>query len=283
MAVFKTAVVGAGTMGVEIAMVIANAGIPVVLRDRKQARVDAGLKKIGGKFQKRVEKGKMTQEDCERKLGLVEGTVSYEPFGDVDLVIESVAESMKVKHMVFGELDEATPGRAIFASNTSALSITEIGRATSRPERFLGLHFFNPASVMKLVEVIHGEDTSEETAVTAYSFIQNIRKMPIRCKEVPGFVVNRVLMSAMSEVWRFQEETGIPEADLDKAIAEAKAAPMGPFVLADMVGLDIVLHTAEEMHTHYPDRNFVSHHLRDLVSEGKLGLKTGQGFYPYGK
>jgi 3-hydroxyacyl-CoA dehydrogenase len=282
MFVFKAAVVGAGTMGGEIAQTIANADIPVVLKDVEQKFVDQGIEKARSLWQGRVDQGKMEAAELERKLGLITGTTEYDRFGDVDLVIEAVPERMEIKQAVFAELDETTPGHAILASNTSSLSITEMGDATSRPDKVVGFHFFFPASVMRLIEIIEGDDTSPETAQAATSFAQTIRKMPIRCGEAPGFVVNRILNSSVSELWRFQEETGAEIKEIDKVVSESKAAPMGPFFLTDLLGLDTVLHVAEHLKESYGDRFFVHKQMQDLVAEGNLGAKTGKGFYVHG-
>jgi 3-hydroxyacyl-CoA dehydrogenase len=280
--VFKAAVVGAGTMGGEIAQTIANAEIPVVLKDVDQKFVDTGLEKARSLWQGRVDAGKLESEELERKLALITGTTSYDAFGDVDFVCEAVPERMEIKQAVFSELDEVTPGHAILSSNTSSLSITEMGEATTRPDKVVGFHFFYPASVMRLIEVIEGDDTSPETALAATNFAQTIRKMPIRCAEAPGFVVNRILNSSVSELWRVQEETGIDVKELDKIVAESKAAPMGPFFLADLLGLDTVLHVAEHLHESYGDRFFVHKQMQELVAAGDLGAKTGKGFYEHG-
>src|SRR5581483_3738920 len=206
MFVFKAAVVGAGTMGGEIAHVIADADIPVVLKDIEERFVEQGLEKARSLWQARVDAGKLTAEEQQRRLGLISGATGYEGFGDVDFVIEAVPERIEVKQAVFGELDEVTPGHAILASNTSSLPVTEMAQATARPDKVVGFHFFYPASMMRLIEVIEGDDTSPETAQAAASFAQMIRKMPIRCGEAPGFVVNRILNSSVSELWRYQEE-----------------------------------------------------------------------------
>src|SRR3989440_9190379 len=282
MFVFKAAVVGAGTMGGEIAQTIANADIPVVLKDIAPELVDQGIEKARSVWQPRVDQGKMSPDELTRKLGLITGATDYDAFGDVDFVIEAVPERMDVKQAVFAELDEVTPGHAILASNTSSLSITEMGEATSRPEQVVGFHYFYPASVMRLIEVIEGEDTSPETAQTAANFAQRIRKLPIRCGEAPGFVVNRILNSSVSEVWRVQEESGLDVKELDKIVAESKAAPMGPFFLADLLGLDTVLHVAEHLRDSYGDRFFVHKQMQELVAAGDLGAKTGKGFYEHG-
>jgi 3-hydroxyacyl-CoA dehydrogenase len=282
MFVFKAAVVGAGTMGGEIAQTIASADIPVVLKDVDQKFVDAGIEKARSLWQGRVDAGKMEPAELERKLGLITGATEYEDFGDVDFVIEAVPERMELKQAVFSELDEVTPGHAILSSNTSSLSITEMGMATGRPDKVVGFHFFYPASVMRLIEVIEGEETAPETVQAAINFAQAIRKMPIRCGEAPGFVVNRILNSSVSELWRFQEESGVDVKEIDKIVAESKAAPMGPFFLTDLLGLDTVVHVAEHLHESYGDRFFVHKQMQALVAHGDLGAKTGKGFYEHG-
>jgi 3-hydroxyacyl-CoA dehydrogenase len=290
MFVFKAAVVGAGTMGGEIAQTIAAAGLPVVLKDVEQRFVDQGLEKARqvtqGQLGGLVAKEKITQEDADRQLeetvGRITGTTEYEGFGDADFVIEAVPERMQIKQAVFAELDVVTPGHAILASNTSSLSITEMGEATSRPDKVVGFHYFYPASIMRLIEVIEGDETSDETVQAAMNFAQQIRKQPIRCGEVPGFVVNRILNSAVSEIWRVQEEEGIDVKDVDKVVQESKAAPMGPFFLGDLLGLDTVLHVAEHLHESYGDRFYVHSGMKELVEAGNLGQKTGKGFYEHG-
>jgi 3-hydroxyacyl-CoA dehydrogenase len=290
MFVFKAAVVGAGTMGGEIAQVIAAAEVPVVLKDVEQKFVDAGLDKARevseGQLNGLVAKEKLTREEADERLegtlGRITGTTEYEGFGDVDLVIEAVPERMEIKQAVFGELDALTPGTAILASNTSSLSISEIGSATTRPDKVVGFHFFYPASIMRLIEVVDGELTSEETSQAAANFAMQIRKNPIRCGEEPGFVVNRVLNAAAAEIWRYQDESGRTVEEIDKEITDAKAAPMGPFYLADMLGLDTVLHVAEHLREAYGDRYYVHPKMKELVEAGNLGQKTGQGYYSHG-
>jgi 3-hydroxyacyl-CoA dehydrogenase len=281
MFVFKAAVVGAGTMGGEIAHTIADADIPVVVKDVDQKFVDAGLAKARSLWQGRVDAGKMESAELKRKLALIAGATDYQAFGDVDFVIEAVPERIEVKQGVFSELDAVTPGHAILSSNTSSLSITEIGEATSRPDEVVGFHFFYPASLMRLIEVIEGEDTSPGTAQAAASFAQKIRKLPIRCAEAPGFVVNRILNSSVSELWRYQEQSGLDVAELDRVVTESKAAPMGPFFRSDLLGLDTVLHVAEYLQESYGDRFFVPGRMRELVAAGDLGAKTGKGFYEH--
>src|SRR6201991_61591 len=292
MFVSKAAVVGGGTMGGEIAQAIAAADIPVVDKDIDQKFVDAAVEKARavteGQLGRLVKKEKLTQEQADARLaevmGQIIGTTSYDEFGDVDFVIEAVPEKMAIKQAVFAEIDAATPGHAILASNTSSLSITEIGEATLRADKVVGFHFFYPASVMPLVEVIVGEDTSQETATAAYNFAQAIKKQPIVCGEVPGFVVNKILMATMGEIWRAQEEKGLSLKSIDTAIAEAKLAPMGPFFLTDLLGLDTVLHVAEHLNHSYGETFYVHKGLQGLVGEGKLGAKSGgEGFFKDGQ
>lgn len=281
MFVFKAAVVGAGTMGGEIAQAIANADIPVVLKDVEQRFVDQGIGKARSLWQSGVEAGQLDETERDRKLALITTTVSYDRFGDVDFVVEAVPERIELKKSVLAELDAVTPSHAILASNTSSLSITEMGLATTRPAQVVGFHFFYPASVNRLVEVIEGDDTSSETVQTAANFAQSIRKIPIRCAEVPGFVVNRILTAAVSEVWRHQEQTGADISALDRVVTDSKAAPIGPFALADLLGLDTVLYVTEYLQECYGDRFYVHQGMRDLVAAGELGVKTGKGFYEH--
>lgn len=282
MFVFKAAVVGAGTMGGEIAYTIASADIPVVLKDVDQRFVDQGLAKARSIWQGQVDAGKLTPEGLEQKLALITGATDYDGFGDVDFVIEAVPERMEIKQTVFAELDDVTPGHAILASNTSALSITEIAEATSRPDRVVGFHYFYPASMMRLIEVIEGLETSPETTQAATSFAQAIRKTPIRCDEAPGFVVNRILNSSFGEVFRFQEQTGAPIEAIDKAMTDARATPMGPFFLVDLLGLDTVGHVGRYLNESFGDRFPLHKGMLERIERGELGAKTGKGFYHHG-
>ena len=276
-------------MGGEIAQVIASAGVDVVLKDVEQKFVDQGLEKAKqvtqGQLGSLVKKEKITQEDADKQaeeiVGRITGATDYDAFGDVDFVVEAVPERMQIKQAVFGELDAVTPGHAILASNTSGLSITEIADITQRPDKVVGFHFFWPASYMRLIEVIEGEETSPETAQAAANFAQAIRKMPVRCAECPGFVVNRILTSTASEIWRYQDESGVDVKDIDKALTDSKLVPMGPFYLADMSGLDTALKVAKDMVDAYGDRFYVHRGMEELVEAGDLGQKSGKGFYEH--
>jgi enoyl-CoA hydratase/3-hydroxyacyl-CoA dehydrogenase len=289
MFVFKAAVVGAGTMGGQIAQTIAAAGIPVVLKDIDDALVQAGLQEArnvtGAQTAKLVERGRMTAEQAqaqtEEVLGRIHPTTAYDGFGDVDFVVEAVPERVEIKQAVFAELDAVTPGHAILASNTSSLSITEIGEATLRPEKVIGFHYFYPASIMPLIEIVEGEETSAETVTATLTFAQAIRKQPITCMEVPGFVVNRILNSGIAEVWREQEEKGLSIKLIDEGVGAAGVVPVGPYHLVNLLGLDTVLHVAEHLVESYGEERFyVPKGMQKLVADGKLGAKTGgDGFY----
>jgi len=283
MFVFKAAVVGAGTMGGQIAQTIAASGTPVVLKDVRDELVQAGLDEARnvtqGQVKGLVEKGRLTEEQAsaqvEEVVGRIHGSTTYEGFGDVDFVIEAVPERMEIKQAVFAELDAVTPGHAILASNTSSLSITEIGEATHRPDKVVGFHYFYPASIMPLIEIVEGDDTSAETIGAAVNFAQAIRKQPITCAEVPGFVVNRILNSGISEIWREQEEKGLSIKRIDEGVGAANVVPMGPYFLVNLLGLDTVVHVAEHLHESYGERFYVPEGMQRLVAAGKLGAKTG--------
>ena len=277
----RTAVIGAGTMGADIAYVIANAGIPVVVKDVADEALEKARAHLQDLFQTRVNRGRMTAEDAEKRQSLVRFSTDNQDLRDVSLVIEAVSENTAIKKRVFQELDQTLPPLALIVSNTSALSISELAAVTARPDRVAGFHFFFPAHMMKLIEVIAGKDTSRETLETLRRFAEEIHKIPVTVKECPGFVVNRVLMASMAEVLRFQHETGVPYAEIDQTITRAGLAPMGPFVLADALGLDVALEVAKTLEAAYGERFRPGPQLEERVSQGHLGLKTGEGFYSY--
>lgn len=291
--VFKAAVVGAGTMGGQIAQTIAAAGIDVVLKDVKQELVDHGIAVATGVTEKQVgklvKKGRLSEEDAKAQVAAVvariHGTLSYESFGDVDFVIEAVPEKLEIKQAVFAELDAVTPGHAILASNTSGIAISDIAVATVRPDKVVGTHYFFPASVMPLLEIVEGDLTSPETIATTYAFAQATKKQPIVVGEGPGFTVNRILAAELSEVFRAQQEQGLSIQKIDEGL-KGKALPMGPFVLMNSLGLDPSLHLQEQMVEEVdegdtsPSARFFNHARQaELVAQGDLGAKTGDGFY----
>ncbi len=280
MYIFKAGVVGAGTMGGEIAQVITYAGLPVVMKDIDQEMLDAGMDKIRSIYQGRVDKGKMSASDMASKLDLVTPTLSYDAFSDVDIVIEAVPEKMAIKKQVFQDLEEACPEQTIFASNTSALSISEMAAATGKPHKVIGMHFFNPAHVMKLVEVIPGLDTGRETQDDVVMFAETLRKIPVVVQECPGFLVNRLLMPYLNEATLALEEGAATATEIDQAIVEW-GMPMGPFTLMDMLGIDVCADVGTYLYSEYGERMAPARLFEKLLEAGRLGEKSGAGFYDH--
>jgi len=277
MYIFKAAVVGAGTMGGEIAQVITYSGLPVVIKDVDQAMLDKGMEKIRSIYQGRVDKGKMSEGDMQSKLDLVTPTLSYDEFGDVDIVIEAVPEKMGIKRAVLKELEGVCPEQAIFASNTSALSISEMGAATGKSHKMIGMHFFNPAHVMKLVEVVPGLDTSEETVDDVVMFAESLRKIPVVVQECPGFLVNRLLLPYLNEATKVLEEGAATATEIDHAVVQW-GMPMGPFTLMDMLGIDVCGHVGEYLYSEYGTRMTPAPLFLKLLEADRLGEKSGAGF-----
>ncbi|MBI4394563.1 MAG: 3-hydroxyacyl-CoA dehydrogenase [Candidatus Omnitrophica bacterium] len=280
MYIYKAGVVGAGTMGAEIAQVITYAGIPVVLRDINQELVDKGLAKMRSIYQKRVDKGKMDSGELEKKLALVSGTTMLNDFKDVDIVIEAVPEKMDLKKKVFQELESSVSENTIFATNTSALSISEIGAATKRPHKMIGMHFFFPAHVMKLVEIIPGLATGSETIDDVMGFTESLRKIPVRVNECAGFLVNRLLMPYLNEAAYALQEGAASVQEIDQAMV-AFGLPMGPFTLVDNLGLDICFDVVKVLLDSYGNRMEPAEIWAQLYEAKRFGRKTGAGFYEY--
>ncbi|MGD9405483.1 MAG: 3-hydroxyacyl-CoA dehydrogenase [Anaerolineae bacterium] len=280
--IFKVGVVGAGAMGGGIGQVVTFAGLPVVVKDIDEKQLDLARKHVEGIYQSRVDKGKMTSAQMQEKLDLIEYTLDYEDFADVDIVIEAVPEVMKVKKAVLKELDEVCTPDTIFASNTSALSITEMGAATDRPYKMIGMHFFNPAHVMKLVEIIPGEETDQDTIDTVEQFTQELRKIPVIVQECPGFLVNRLLMPYLNEAVLALEQGAATAQEIDEAMGRGGFGwPMGPFFLMDMLGIDVCAHVGEYLMGHYGERLAEVRLFQKLLDAGRLGEKSGAGFYTY--
>jgi 3-hydroxyacyl-CoA dehydrogenase len=280
MYIFKAAVVGAGTMGGEIAQVITYSGLPVVMKDIDQGMLDKGMEKVRSVYQRRVDRGKMSAGDMQAKLDLVTPTLTYDEFGDVDIVVEAVPEKMAVKRAVFKELEGICPEETIFASNTSALSISEMGAATGKPHKVIGMHFFNPAHVMKLVEVIPGLDTSQETVDDVVMFAESLRKIPVVVQECPGFLVNRLLMPYLNEATKALGEGAATATEIDQAVV-AWGMPMGPFTLMDMLGIDVCGHVGDYLYAEYGERMSPAPLFAKLLEAGRLGEKSGAGFYDH--
>ena len=281
MFIFKAGVLGAGAMGGEIAQVISFSGLPVVLKDIDQAMLDKGMAHIRSIYQRRVDKGKMPAGEMASRMDLITPTLEWDEFADVDLIIEAVPEKMEIKVAVLKEAATHCPAETIFASNTSALSITELGDKAGRPAKTIGMHFFNPAHVMKLVEVIPGANTSQETVDDVVAFTESLRKIPVVVKECPGFLVNRLLMPYLNEAALALQEGHTPAQEIDEALV-AFGMPMGPFTLMDMLGLDVCVHVGAYLSSQYGDRMVAAALLPKLVQAGRLGEKSGAGFYGYG-
>ena len=276
-------VVGAGAMGHGIAEVVAYAGMKVVLYDVEQRFLDKAMKRIEEILQERVSAGKMTDAEKTEILGRVTPTLSLDAFKDVDFVIEAAPEKMDVKRQIFRDLDATVPERCLLATNTSALSIAAIGAATKRPQRVVGMHFFNPAHKMKLVEVVPSVVTSRETVEATVELAEKCRKLAVVVKDTPGFLVNRILTPILIESIRALDENVASQRDIDLAMRAGAGFPMGVFELADMVGLDVALETAETMHRETGDPRYAPPpRLRRMVEAGLLGRKSGRGFYEYG-
>ncbi|MCC7352535.1 MAG: 3-hydroxyacyl-CoA dehydrogenase [Anaerolineae bacterium] len=281
MYIFKAGVIGAGTMGAEIAQVISYSGLPVVLKDVDQAMLERGLTRIRDIYQRRVDKGKMSAGEMENRLALIEPTLAYDSLSDADLVIEAVPERMDLKKRIFAELDAVCPETTIFASNTSALSISEMGAATKRPAKMIGMHFFNPAHVMKLMEVIPGLDTAQETVDDVVSFAESLRKIPVVVQECPGFLVNRLLMPYLNEATFCLQEGAADAQTIDRALTEF-GMPMGPFTLMDMLGIDVCGDVGLYLYSEYGERMAPAGLFHKLIAANRLGEKAGAGFYGYG-
>ncbi len=280
MYIYKVGVVGAGTMGAQIAQVVSLAGLPVVLTDVSDALAQRGVQAVRAMHQVRVAKGKMTPEQLEEKMLLVSPAADLAALKDADLVIEAAPEHLTLKQRVFQQLDSLCPPGAMLASNTSALSISALGAATKKPGRVLGLHFFNPAYAMPLVEVIPGLATDQQTVDDAVGFAESIRKAPIVVKECAGFLVNRLLMAYLNEAVLSLQDGWASHREIDQEMA-AFGMPVGPFALLDTIGLDIAADVARILHESYGPRMAPASLLEALVKEGRLGAKAGRGFYTY--
>ena len=283
MKIKKVCVLGAGIMGSGIAQVVAAAGFEVSIRDIEDRFVEKGLTTIKFHLDRAVEKEKIKTKEAKAILGLIKGTTDIrDAAAEANLVIEAVAENMRVKKEVFLELDTICKPDTILASNTSGLSITEIASATNRPHKVLGVHFFNPAPVMQLVELIRGYLTSDDTLATTKAFIEKLGKTAIEVKEAPGFAVNRILCPMINEAI-FVYSEGIARAeDIDQAMVLGANHPMGPLALADLVGLDTLLAVLDGLHQELgEDKYRPAPLLRKMVRAGYLGRKSGKGFYNY--
>jgi 3-hydroxybutyryl-CoA dehydrogenase len=276
----KIQVVGAGQMGSGIAQVAAQAGLAVHLADVDEAAIRGGLETIEKNLSRSVERERISQEEMDEALARIASGTEYA--ADADLAIEAVVETMEVKAEVFRALDERLGGDAILASNTSSISITELAAATRRPEKFIGMHFFNPVPLMKLVEIVRGLQTADETRSAVHELAERLDKEPVEVNDFPGFVSNRILMPMINEaVYCVMEGVAGPE-EVDAVMRLGMNHPMGPLALADLIGLDTCLHIMEVLHKGFGDTKYrPCPLLRRYVAAGRLGRKSGRGFYEY--
>lgn len=282
MAIKKVGVIGGGLMGSGIAQTAAQAGYEVVLAEVNQELLDRGMGRVNGAWRMLQGKNKITEAQVGEYQGRIRGTLDLHEFHDRDLVIEAIIENLDEKKKLYRQLDQIVPAHAILASNTSSLPIIEMAAVTNRQERVAGLHFFNPAPVMKLVEIVQTISTSEETVAELRAFAESLGKTPIIAKDTAGFVVNFLLIPYMLSAVRMYENGLATKEDIDTGMKLGCGYPMGPFTLLDYVGLDTTLYAAEAIYKEYPDPAYSPPTLlRRMVQAGRMGMKSGKGFYDY--
>lgn len=282
MGIERVGVVGFGLMGHGIAQVSAQAGHQVIVRETEQRFLDAGFKRLEGSLERLVRGGKLAEGDAKAARARITGTTKLEALRDCELVIEAVTEDLALKKALYAELDRICSPQTIFCSNTSSMTIAELAAVTKRPDRFAGLHFFNPVQVMKLVEIVQALSTSEATIETLRAFVAKLGKKGVVCKDTPGFIVNRLLIPYLVGAIRALEQ-GVASADeIDEAMKLGAGYPMGPFTLLDYVGLDTTYHAANVLYEEFKDPAVAPPSLlKRLVLAGHYGRKTGRGFYTY--
>jgi 3-hydroxybutyryl-CoA dehydrogenase len=282
MEVRKVGVVGLGTMGAGIAQVCVQAGVETVGREVSQELAERARRRIAHYLGRGVEKGRLTPEQRDAALARLTTTTELGDLAGCDLVVEAVVEELDAKRELFRELEDVVAPEAVLATNTSALSVTEIASATERPERVVGMHFFNPAPVLPLVEVVRTDAASEDAVETAYAFAERVGKRPIRCADTPGFVVNRILIPLLNDCVRVLDEAGVSPEDLDTAMTAGLNWPIGPCALIDLIGIDVHVHASEALHSALGEaRMEPPPRLVEMRDAGELGRKSGRGFFAY--
>jgi 3-hydroxybutyryl-CoA dehydrogenase len=278
----RLGVVGLGTMGAGIAQVAVTAGYETVGREVEMELAERGRSRIDHYLGRAVEKGKLEAGDRDAALGRFTLTTDLADLADCDLVIEAVLEELELKREVFAELDRITRPDAVLATNTSALSVGEIAEATEHPERVVGMHFFNPAPILPLVEIVRTPQSSDDAVETAYSWAEQAGKRPVRCNDTPGFIVNRILIPLLNDCVRVLDEAQVTAEDLDTAMTSGAGWPMGPCALVDLIGIDVHVHASEALHVALGEERMAPpERLLEMQQAGHLGRKTGQGFYSY--
>jgi 3-hydroxybutyryl-CoA dehydrogenase len=278
----KVGVVGLGTMGAGIAQLCVQAGVETIGREVNAELCERARARIEHFLSRGVEKGRLTPHEKEVALARLRTTTDLADLADCDLVVEAIVEELEEKRAVFGELDRIVGADAVLTTNTSALPVTQIARATERPERVVGMHFFNPAPVLPLVEVVRTKIASEEAVETVFAFAERIGKQPIRCNDTPGFVVNRILIPLLNDCVRVLDEAGVTPEDLDKAMTTGVSWPIGPCALIDLIGVDIHVHASEALYAALAEERMAPpERLVRMRDEGRLGRKTGRGFFEY--
>jgi 3-hydroxybutyryl-CoA dehydrogenase len=278
----KVGVVGLGTMGAGIAQLSLQAGFETVGREVSAELSERGRATIERYLSRGVEKGRLSQTERDEALARLALTTELEALSDCDLVIEAVLEELELKRQVFAEVDRVTRPDAVLATNTSALSVSEIAEATTRPERVIGMHFFNPAPVLPLVEIVRAAKSSDAALDTAYAWAEQAGKRPVHCNDTPGFIVNRILIPLLNDCVRVLDEGDVRPEDMDKAMTNGAGWPLGPCALIDLIGIDVHVHASEALHGRLTEpRMAPPQRLVRMQQEGKLGRKAGRGFYAY--
>jgi 3-hydroxybutyryl-CoA dehydrogenase len=278
----KVGVVGLGTMGAGIAQVSVQSGFETIGREVEPELGERGRATIERYLARGVEKGRLSGDERDAALGRLTLTTDLADLADCDLVIEAALEELELKREIFAELDRVTRPDAILATNTSALSVSEIGEATEQPQRVVGMHFFNPAPVLPLVEIVRGRESSPEAVDTAYAWAERAGKQPVRCNDTPGFIVNRILIPLLNDCVRVLDEAGVEPEAMDKAMTNGAGWPLGPCALIDLIGIDVHVHASAALHDKLgEDRMAPPERLLLMQREGILGRKSGRGFYEY--